>query len=112
MCWKYEPAVRKTLAEEPKICGCGAHVLDLMCALAGTPESCFAALYEGKQRALPEQIWPGNEGLGPLLGNRVDATSSLSERHHRLFQFAEGGGRKPESLRPERFMDQRVSSTS
>lgn len=73
----------------------GTHVLDLMCALAGTPETCFATLYEGKQRALPAQIRPGNEGLGPLLGTRVDATYRFPNGVTGYFNSQKGAGGNP-----------------
>ena len=51
----------------------GTHVLDLMRAFGGEPASCFATLYQDGQRVTGEHVHPGNEGLGPLAGDRVDA---------------------------------------
>lgn len=51
----------------------GTHVLDLMRAFGGEPTSCFAILHQGGQRVTGEHVHPGNEGLGPLAGDRVDA---------------------------------------
>lgn len=73
----------------------GTHVLDLMRAIAGTPESCFATLSEGKTRATPQQIRPGNEGLGPLLGTRVDATYRFSSGVTGFFNSQKGAGGNP-----------------
>lgn len=51
----------------------GTHVLDLMRAFAGTPESCFATLSQAGKPVSREHVRDGNEGLGPLAGDRVDA---------------------------------------
>ncbi len=51
----------------------GTHVLDLMRAFGGEPESCFATLHQKDRRVTREHVQPGNEGLGPLAGDRVDA---------------------------------------
>ena len=51
----------------------GTHVLDLMRAFGGEPESCFATLHQKGLRVTSEHVQPGNEGLGPLAGDRVDA---------------------------------------
>jgi predicted dehydrogenase len=73
----------------------GTHVLDLMRAYAGEPESCFASLYEGKTRAQPAQIRPGNEGLGPMLGTRVDASYHFSSGVTGYFNSQKGAGGNP-----------------
>jgi predicted dehydrogenase len=51
----------------------GTHVLDLMRALGGEPERCYAELHHQGQRVRGEHVRDGNEGLGPLAGDRVDA---------------------------------------
>lgn len=51
----------------------GTHVLDLMRAFAGEPESCYATLHQQGRRVTREHVRPGNEGVGPLAGDRVDA---------------------------------------
>jgi predicted dehydrogenase len=58
----------------------GSHALDLMRAIAGDPEWCFATLTQGGRRVSQDDVREGNEGLGPLAGDRVDA----------MFRF--GGG--------------------
>jgi predicted dehydrogenase len=51
----------------------GTHVLDLMRVFGGEPQSCFATLHQQGKRVTKENVRPGNEGLGPLAGDRVDA---------------------------------------
>jgi predicted dehydrogenase len=51
----------------------GSHVLDIMRAVSGEPESCFATLFEKGERVTKQHVRVGNEGLGPLAGDQVDA---------------------------------------
>jgi len=73
----------------------GTHMLDLMRAFAGQPEACFASLYQQKKRATRDQIKPGNEGLGPLLGDRVDATYRFPNGITGYFSTQRGAGGNP-----------------
>jgi len=73
----------------------GTHILDLMRAFAGEPESCFATLYQQRARATREQIKPGNEGLGSLLGDRVDATYRFQSGITGYFSSQRGAGGHP-----------------
>jgi predicted dehydrogenase len=58
----------------------GSHVLDLMHAVAGSPTSCYATLEQDGRPVGKKDVRPGNEGLGPLAGNRAEA----------LFRFPSG----------------------
>lgn len=51
----------------------GSHALNIMQFFGGELESCYATLHEKGQRVTNEHVHPGNEGLGPLAGDRVDA---------------------------------------
>ena len=51
----------------------GTHVLDLMRAIAGDPESCFATLTQAGRPVQRGDLREGNEGLGLLGGDRVEA---------------------------------------
>ena len=73
----------------------GTHVLDLMRAYGGEPESCYATLSQEKKRARPDQIKPGNEGLGPLLGDRVDAMYRFQSGITGYFASQRGAGGDP-----------------
>jgi predicted dehydrogenase len=51
----------------------GVHILDLCHDLLGEPAWCFARVTENGQPVGPAQVRQGNEGIGPLAGDRVDA---------------------------------------
>ena len=51
----------------------GTHVLDLVNAIAGDPQSCSAELRIKGRLVKKSDIKPGNEGLGPLAGDEVHA---------------------------------------
>jgi predicted dehydrogenase len=73
----------------------GTHVLDLMRAFGGEPESCFANLYQQGQRVTREHVRPGNEGLGPLAGDRVDAMYQFKNGIVGYFSSQKGAGGSP-----------------
>ncbi len=52
----------------------GTHVLDLMRALAGDPRSCYARVTKEGRPVTKADVYPGNEGLGPLAGDGVSAS--------------------------------------
>ena len=58
----------------------GSHVLDTLRAVAGDALACSALMLQGEKRVTARDVRPGNEGLGPLAGDRVDA----------MFHFPEG----------------------
>lgn len=51
----------------------GTHVLDLMRAVAGDPESCSAVLTQAGRSVGRGDLREGNEGLGLLGGDRIEA---------------------------------------
>jgi len=73
----------------------GTHVLDLMRAFAGEPESCYASLYHDGRRVAAEHVKPGNEGVGPLAGNRVDAMYRFQNGVTGYFSSKKGAGGSP-----------------
>lgn len=58
----------------------GSHVLDTLQAIAGDALSCQAMMLVGDELVTRHHIRPGNEGLGPLAGDRIEAQ----------FRFANG----------------------
>lgn len=58
----------------------GTHMLDLACALAGEPESCFATVRQDGVPVERKHVGNGNEGIGPLAGDHVQS----------LFRFKSG----------------------
>jgi predicted dehydrogenase len=55
----------------------GTHIFDLMRLLGGEPKRCFARLFEGGRPARRSDVREGNEGIGPLAGDRVEAMFEL-----------------------------------
>ena len=56
----------------------GTHVLDLVHALGGEPQACFATVHQDGRPIRKADVKPGNEGIGPLAGDEVHATYRLS----------------------------------
>ncbi len=73
----------------------GTHVLDLMRAYAGEPETCYATLRQAGQRVTKEHVRAGNEGLGPLAGDRVDAQYRFRSGVIGHFSSQKGAGGNP-----------------
>lgn len=73
----------------------GTHVLDLMRAFGGEPESCYASLHSKGQRVTREHVQPGNEGLGPLAGDRVDAMYRFQSGITGYFSSQKAAGGNP-----------------
>ena len=52
----------------------GSHLLNLMQVFAGSPASCFATVVTSRGKPITKQdVVDGNEGLGPLAGDAVNA---------------------------------------
>lgn len=51
----------------------GSHMLDLMGAVAGDVDWCFAHVTKNDEPVTKEDVVDGNEGLGPLAGDGIDA---------------------------------------
>lgn len=73
----------------------GSHVLDLMLAFGGPPESCFATMHQQGKRVTREHIKPGNEGLGSLAGDRVDAMYRFKSGITGYFSSQKGAAGNP-----------------
>jgi len=52
----------------------GTHMLDLMRALMGDVESCYATVTVGGKPVTRADVYEGNEGIGPLTGDGIDAS--------------------------------------
>ncbi|QGJ70579.1 Glucose--fructose oxidoreductase [Planctomycetales bacterium 10988] len=55
----------------------GSHLMDLFLALGGAPKWCFAQMTKEGQPVEAADIYPGNEGLGPLAGDAVSASFGM-----------------------------------
>ncbi len=51
----------------------GSHLVDLLRAFFGDPSTCNATVTVGGRRAAKADVYDGNEGIGPLAGDRVNA---------------------------------------
>jgi predicted dehydrogenase len=51
----------------------GTHLFDLMRLLGGEPKWCFATVRSNGRPITPADVHEGNEGIGPLAGDAVDA---------------------------------------
>lgn len=56
----------------------GSHVMNLIHTFGGDPKWCFARLEEGGKPVDKSHVKPGNEELGPLAGDTVQAMYGLS----------------------------------
>ena len=55
----------------------GTHIFDLIRLLVGEPKRCFARVFEGGRPARRSDVKEGNEGIGPLAGDGVEAMFEL-----------------------------------
>lgn len=55
----------------------GSHILDLMRSFAGDPAKCFATVLENGHPITKSDVKEGNEGIGPLAGDAIDAMYTL-----------------------------------
>lgn len=56
----------------------GSHVLNLVNHFGGEPTWCFAQIRENGEPIGKKHVREGNEGIGPLAGDRIDAMYGLS----------------------------------
>jgi predicted dehydrogenase len=73
----------------------GTHVLDLMHALGGAPQTCAAAVLQEGHPAGAADVQPGNEGIGPLAGDEIHATYRLAGGATGFFDSVRGASGKP-----------------
>ena len=52
----------------------GTHLLDLMRALMGDVESCYATVTVNGKPVTRADVYEGNEGIGPLAGDHIEAS--------------------------------------
>jgi predicted dehydrogenase len=57
----------------------GSHIMNLIHHLGGEAEWCSATVTDGDQPVRREHVQPGNEGIGPLAGDKVNAMYGLAE---------------------------------
>lgn len=70
----------------------GSHVLDLMRAVAGNPQNCFASVLQRGRPIIATDIVDGAEGIGPLAGDCVSAQYAFSNSVTGYFNSQRGAG--------------------
>lgn len=70
----------------------GTHMLDLMQSFAGDATSCTARVLQDGRPATKDDVKPGNEGLGPLAGDAIDATFTFKNNQIGYFGSHRGAG--------------------
>ncbi|MBA3316274.1 MAG: Gfo/Idh/MocA family oxidoreductase [Planctomycetota bacterium] len=76
----------------------GSHVLDLMRFFAGDPQTCYARVLTDGKPATQADVTEGDEGIGPLMGDAVDAMYALPNNVVGHF-----GSRRAAAGNPSRF---------
>jgi len=70
----------------------GTHVFDLIRLLGGEARWCFAQVLEKGQRVTRAEVREGNEGIGPLAGDQIDATYGMAKGSTAYFSSKRGAG--------------------
>ena len=73
----------------------GTHMLDLMRALAGDVASCFATVTVEGRPVKKADVYDGNEGIGPLAGDGLDAAYAFQGGVTGFFASHRGAGGSP-----------------
>lgn len=73
----------------------GSHVMDMIRALGGDPQWCFAQVTQKGKPITKADVVDGNEGLGPLAGDAVVATYGMPSGANAYFQSVRGAAGKP-----------------
>jgi len=73
----------------------GTHMLDLAGMLFGEVETCFATVRENGEPVSKKHVKPGNEGIGPLAGDHVQATYRFKNGISGYFASKRGAGGSP-----------------
>ena len=73
----------------------GTHVLDLVQALGGRPQWCFAHVTQDGEPVARKHVRDGNEGIGPLAGDAVRAMYGMSDGSTAYFGSCKNAAGKP-----------------
>jgi len=57
----------------------GTHIMDMIRALAGHPQWCFARVFQDGKRVTQNDVFDGPEGLGPLAGDALHAMYAMGD---------------------------------
>ncbi len=73
----------------------GSHIMNLIHYFAGVPKWCFAKVLQHGRPVTRQDVAPGNEGIGPLAGDAIDAMYGMQRGIRAYFashRFAGGYG--------------------
>lgn len=74
----------------------GTHIMDLIRLFGGDPTWCFAQVMQGGKRVTKADVVEGNEGIGPLAGDAVNAMYGMEGAKTAYFASHRGtGGKRP-----------------
>ena len=73
----------------------GSHMLDLMRALFGDVESCYATVRQDGEPVTKKHVKEGNEGIGPLAGDHVESMYRFKNGVNGFFSSRRGAGGSP-----------------
>ncbi len=73
----------------------GSHVFDMIHALGGKPEWCFARMTKNGKPVTKADVYDGNEGLGPLAGDGLDAVFGMPDGSRAHFASHRNMGGNP-----------------
>jgi len=73
----------------------GTHMLDLMRSFAGEVTSCFARVTVMGKPVTAKTVHPGNEGIGPLAGDGINAMYVFKNNQTGYFASHRGMGGRP-----------------
>lgn len=73
----------------------GTHMLDMMRSFGGDPQSCFARVMQKGEPVTAAHVGEGNEGIGPLAGDAIDAMYFFDRGVRGHFSSHRGRGGEP-----------------
>tara|TARA_B100000809_G_scaffold90300_1_gene88825 strand:- start:235 stop:1404 length:1170 start_codon:yes stop_codon:yes gene_type:complete len=73
----------------------GTHVFDLMRIFGGEARSCFAKVTQGGRAVGPGDVKEGNEGIGPLAGDGIEASFEMAAGCTAFFSSHRGMAAQP-----------------
>lgn len=73
----------------------GTHVMDMIRSLGGHPQWCFASVTAGGRAVSRDDVVDGNEGIGPLAGDAVQAMYGMADGSTASFQSYRGAAGNP-----------------
>lgn len=73
----------------------GTHIFDLIRALGGNAEWCYARVYNEGHPVTKSDVYEGNEGIGPLAGDAVHAMYGLESGAKAYFSTVRNMGGSP-----------------